>query len=123
MAGFYKKYLTLLQSWPLDKSKVGKDLGQHIRDQVKLAFSKGDLNNVDEKRCDSYYNSLERIASNRYGKLYKRSFNSTASGLTQEQCNAVLSPEFLELWQEEERGFLSRTARLFRRKKHVSTDD
>ncbi|XP_046750835.1 ubiquinol-cytochrome-c reductase complex assembly factor 2 [Diprion similis] len=123
MAGYYKKYLTLLQSWPLDKAKVGKDLGQHIRDQVKLAFSKGDLNKVDEKRCDSYYNSLQRIATNHHGKLHKRTLNSTASGLTGDQCNSVLSPEFLKYWKEEESGLLSKTARLFGIKQRYDSKD
>lgn len=121
MAGLYKKYLTLLESWPLDKSKIGKDLGQHIRDQVKLAFSKADLNQVDEERCNRYYNSLQRIASNQHGNSYKRTLSSTASGLTQEQCNIALSPEFLEAWQEEEGGLFSRI--FTKNKKNVTQDD
>ncbi|XP_012269661.2 ubiquinol-cytochrome-c reductase complex assembly factor 2 [Athalia rosae] len=114
MASFYKRYLLLLQSWPLDKSKVGKDLGQHIRDQVKLAFAKGDLNQVDEERCERYYNSLRRIATNTHNTSYKRSLTSTASGLSQEHCNLALSPEFLEYWKEEDRNLISK---LFRKQR------
>ncbi|KAK2587645.1 hypothetical protein KPH14_003768 [Odynerus spinipes] len=106
MAGNYKNYMKLLQSWPLDKSKPGRDISQHIRDQVKIAFSKGDASQVDQEQCNRYYASLKRIASNHYGQRYKRTLTSTASGLTVEQCNLALSPEMQEFLKEEERNFL-----------------
>ncbi|KAK0087031.1 hypothetical protein PV325_001875 [Microctonus aethiopoides] len=102
MAGTYKNYLKLLESWPVDKSKVSRDLGQYIRDQVKIAFSKGDVATAfDKTKCDRNYNILKLIASNHYGKLYPRTQNSTATGLTSEQCHIALSEGFGKFMQEE----------------------
>jgi len=107
MAGNYKNYMKLLESWPLDKSKVGRDLGQHIRDQLKSAFAKGEATTQpNPEQCNRYYSSLKRISSNYYGHLYKRSLLSTACGLNKEQCNLALTPEMLEYLKEEERGII-----------------
>ncbi|XP_078034581.1 ubiquinol-cytochrome c reductase complex assembly factor 2-like [Augochlora pura] len=111
MAGNYRNYMKLLESWPLDKSKTGSDLGQHIRDQIKVAFAKGEATNqVDREVCDRYYVSLKKISSNQYGQMYARVRNDTASGLTKEQCNMALSPELREYLENEERGILKRIA-------------
>lgn len=109
MAGNYKNFMKLLESWPLDKSKSGRDLSQHIRDQLKIAFAKGDATNqADLEQCNRYYSSLKRISSNHYGQLYRRSLLSTASGLNKEYCNLALSPEMSEYWLEEERGIFGK---------------
>ena len=39
--------------------------------------------------------SLERLANNVHGNNFKRLSNSTATGLTADQCSQVLSSEFL----------------------------
>ncbi|KAI4504098.1 hypothetical protein M0802_000569 [Mischocyttarus mexicanus] len=106
MAGNYRNFMKLLKSWPLDKTKLDRDLGQHIRDQVKLTFSKGDITTpVDQEQCNRYYASLKRIISNHYGQIYTRSYTSTASGLTAEQCNIALSPEMKEFLEEKKKFF------------------
>lgn len=88
---------------------VFSDLGQHIRDQLKIAFVKGEAaSQPNPEQCDRYYSSLKRISSNYYGQLYKRSLLSTASGLNREQCNLALTPEMLEYLKEEDKGFLRR---------------
>ncbi|XP_012285266.1 ubiquinol-cytochrome-c reductase complex assembly factor 2-like [Orussus abietinus] len=111
MSGTYKNYMRLLESWPLDPTKTGRDLGLHIRDQIKIAFAKGESSQVDKELCDRYYASLKRLASNHYGSLYKRTLTSTASGLTVEQCNLALSPELQEFFAEEERSYFSKARR------------
>ncbi|XP_031833832.2 ubiquinol-cytochrome c reductase complex assembly factor 2 [Nomia melanderi] len=109
MAGTYRNYMKLLESWPLDESKAGRDIGQHIRDQIKIAFAKGEAAApLDREVCDRYYVSLQRIASNYYGQKYARTRNNSASGLTREQCNLALTPEMLEYFQADERGFFKR---------------
>jgi len=104
--------MRLLESWPLDKSKAGSDLGQHIRDQLKIAFAKGEATNQPNlEQCNRYYSSLNRISSNYYGQLYKRSLLSTASGLNREQCNLALTPEMLEYMKEEDKNMFRRFCR------------
>lgn len=114
--------MKLIESWPLDKSKTGSDLGQHIRDQVKIAFSKGEgTNQIDPILCDRYYASLTKLASNHYGKIYARVFSNSASGLNREQCNMALSPEMQEYFQEEEKSFFTRITRRLKRKYDIIT--
>lgn len=109
MAGNYKNFMKLLESWPLDKSKAGSDLGQHIRDHVKIAFAKGEAaSQPNPEQCNRYYSSLKRISSNHHGQLYKRSLFSTASGLNREQCNLALTPEMLEYMEKEDKGIFRR---------------
>ncbi|XP_012153620.2 ubiquinol-cytochrome-c reductase complex assembly factor 2 [Megachile rotundata] len=108
--GTYRNYMKLLESWPLDKSKAGSDLGQHIRDQLKIAFARGETTDpADRELCDRYYKSLKRICSNYYGQKYVRTRTSTASGLEREHCNLALSPEMLEYFEERNKNILSRT--------------
>ncbi|XP_076645128.1 ubiquinol-cytochrome c reductase complex assembly factor 2-like [Halictus rubicundus] len=111
MAGTYRNYMRLLESWPLDKSKAGRDLGQHIRDQLKVAFSQGEATTeVNREVCDRYYLSLKRIASNQHGEQYARARNNSASGLTKEQCNLALSPELREFFETEDKGIFVHVA-------------
>ncbi|CAD6240882.1 GSCOCG00008972001-RA-CDS [Cotesia congregata] len=99
MAGTYKNYMKLLEAWPADKSKPGRDLGQYIRDRIKLEFSTNKVRSQAEKEeCDRNYTSLQRISSNHYAKLYPRKLNSSGTGLSYEQCNCALSPEVLEIY-------------------------
>lgn len=87
---------------------IFSDLGQHIRDQIKIAFAKGEAAQPDPERCNRYYASLKRIASNYHGQIYKRSLLSTASGLNREHCNLALTPEMLVLFKEEDKNLTSR---------------
>lgn len=107
--------MKLLESWPLDNSKPGRDLAQHIRDQLKLAFAKGEASEVNREQCDRYYMSLKRISSNHYGQIYNRTLSSTATGLTKDQCNLLLTPEALDYYSEDKRGFFNgKFSRLFK---------
>lgn len=92
-----------------------RDLAQHIRDQLKLAFAKGEASEVNREQCDRYYMSLKRISSNHYGQIYNRTLSSTATGLTKDQCNLLLTPEALDYYSEDKRGFFNgKFSRLFK---------
>jgi len=88
---------------------IFSDLGQHIRDQLRIAFSKGEATNQpNPEQCNRYYSSLKKISSNYYGQLYKRSLLSTASGLSREHCNLALTPEIRKYLSEEDNGIFNR---------------
>ncbi|XP_044593757.1 ubiquinol-cytochrome-c reductase complex assembly factor 2 [Cotesia glomerata] len=109
MAGTYKNYLKLLEAWPVDKYKPGRDLGEYIRDRIKLEFSTNKVRSQAEKEeCDRNYVSLKKISSNHYAKLYPRKLNSSGTGLSYEQCSCILSPEILENYQRQKRNFFQR---------------
>ncbi|XP_041451082.1 ubiquinol-cytochrome-c reductase complex assembly factor 2 isoform X1 [Drosophila obscura] len=93
MSAQYQKFLKVLEKWPADKSKIGRDLGEQIRKQV-TRFSTS-VNSEADKDLDRQIDALERLSSNVYAKKYPRSYESTATGLTAAQCSQVLSSEFL----------------------------
>lgn len=98
-----------------------RDLSQHIRDQIKIAFSKGEAQNrVDQEQCNRYLNSLKRLSANQYANLYPRNSTSTASGLTHDQCNLALTPELQEHFEEEDQSYLRK---LMKKVKRANKDD
>lgn len=94
----YKRFLKLLELWPVDKSKAGRDLGAHLRDQLKSTLRTTNKTIHSDDLLDQQFNALERIALGKAAQRYPRTQHTqaTATGLTGEQCNQVLSSEFLE---------------------------
>lgn len=101
----YKKFTKLIAKWPVDSSKGERDLGKFIREKVKAAFETADKQNLDSELCNRQYNSLNKIADNYYKNKYKRTKSSTATGLSTEECNLILSNEVLNYLKEENKGF------------------
>ncbi|XP_030037660.1 probable methyltransferase-like protein 15 homolog [Manduca sexta] len=104
----YKKFIKLIAKWPLDASKGDRDLGKVIRDKVKLAFETSEKQNLDSEFCKSQYNSLNKLADNYYKNKYKRTKQSSATGLNSEECNLILSNEVLKFLKEENKGYFRR---------------
>jgi len=103
MSNHYKKFLRLLEKWPVDKTKQGRDLGQNLRDQLQQILGGSSIITVNDSKLDSQFQSLENLVNNVYQKKYPRRFKSTSSGLTGEQCRQVLSSEFLEYLNEDKK--------------------
>jgi hypothetical protein len=87
-----------------------RDLGQFIRDKVKIAFE-SDKQNLDSELCGRQYTALNKLADNHYKNKYKRTRNSTATGLSTEECNLILSEEVLEYLKYENKGFFRKIFR------------
>uniref|UniRef100_A0A182P256 Mitochondrial nucleoid factor 1 n=1 Tax=Anopheles epiroticus TaxID=199890 RepID=A0A182P256_9DIPT len=96
MSQHYKNFLSLLERWPVDKSKVGRDLGQYLRDQLTAVLGSSNIVAVKDDRLQRQFRSLENIVNDVHAKKYPRTLNSTATGLSGEQCREVLSTEFLQ---------------------------
>lgn len=75
---------------------------------MKVAFKAGEIYHWDENECNRLYASLKRLADNQYGQMYQRKSNSCASGLSADECHALLSTEFLEELKKSEQGFFSK---------------
>lgn len=56
----------------------------------------------DIKYWDKQYISLNILLKNEHKNKYKRTLNTSATGLTAEQCNIALSNDILEELAEEE---------------------
>lgn len=96
MSQHYNRFLKLLERWPVDQSKIGRDLGQYLRDQLKAVLGGTNIIAVKDERLIKQYQSLENIVNDVHLRAYPRSLSSTATGLSGEQCREVLSSEFLE---------------------------
>lgn len=99
-ARLYRRYLKLCQTWGVDSSKQGRDLGEHIRNEVGKAFSKGELSQIANlEECEKKLQSLERIANNKYYKPSDADL-PTASGATREECHLLISNNGLKAVQD-----------------------
>lgn len=107
MTSQYKKFTKLIAKWPLDSTKGERDLGKFIRDKVKTAFET-DKRKLDSDLCNKQYTSLNKLADNHYKNKYKRTNKSTATGLSTEECNLILSEQVLAYLKEENKGFFSK---------------
>lgn len=85
-----------------------RDLGQHIREHVKITFKTGEVYSGDETECNRIHASLTRLADNQYGRLYPRKSNSCASGLSADECHSLLSTEFLEELKKSDEGLFTK---------------
>lgn len=97
MSSHYKRFIQVLEKWPIDKTKSGRDLGEKLRERLQtLADPSAIKTQQESENLNKEIDALERLANNTYAKKYPRAFNSTATGLTAEQCSQVLSSEFLQ---------------------------
>jgi len=103
MSTYYRKFLALLEKWPIDKSKPGRDLGEHLRKQLKEVLGQENIVAVNEKRLGKQLESLERIASETYAKQYPRKYSSTSTGLTPEQLRQIRSEDFQRYLYEQDK--------------------
>ncbi|GAU87844.1 hypothetical protein RvY_00640 [Ramazzottius varieornatus] len=109
MAMRYKQYLQMLQKWPLDPSKQGRDLGKHLRVKVSEAFKMGDATRIaDPAKCDADLAALNRIADNYYGKKFHRGRTTGAMGYNADKCSAIVSTHMLIAINEKQPGWFSR---------------
>ncbi|XP_058796744.1 ubiquinol-cytochrome-c reductase complex assembly factor 2 [Phymastichus coffea] len=94
MTQLYRKYMRLLDKWPLDKTKVE---GENSKLQ-------------NQELCEQNYQSLDKIASNYYAKKYPHNFKKTSTGLSQELCSLAMNHEVQKALQLEleNSGFFSK---------------
>ncbi|XP_037028002.1 ubiquinol-cytochrome-c reductase complex assembly factor 2 [Bradysia coprophila] len=98
----YNRFLKLLERWPVDKTKAGRDLGAHLREHLlKTTLGSSTINTIDSEDLDKQFEALERLSRSVYAEKYQRQHSSTASGLTPPQCSQILSNDFLKSWEKE----------------------
>jgi len=52
MASRYKSFLKLCKEWPVNESRLGRDLGEILHKRVKEVFPRGDITKVSEEDVD-----------------------------------------------------------------------
>lgn len=99
----YRKFLKLLAKWPVDETKGGgRDLGEHLRVCITNAFKQGDATAVNELECQRIHSSLDRLASDVYATRYRRTLESSSTGLSAAQCHEINSTEFMKAMGNED---------------------
>lgn len=83
-------------------------MGKVIREKIKIAFDSKEPVKFDSEVCNQQYKALSRLADNTHRNKYKRTRNSSATGLSTDECNIVLSTEALKLLEEENKGFFQK---------------
>lgn len=98
----YKNFMKIIERWPLDKTKINRDLGELIRKRVSDGFTTtGELKHAnDSSYCDSQLDALQRLVKDVHLKSYPRTKNACATGLTLEECSILVSNEAAEALRE-----------------------
>jgi len=98
----YAKFIDLLQRWPIDKTRTGKDLGERLRQLVAQEFPQGPISKVNELKLNRDFESLNRIANNEYRDRFPRKFtDSTVFGWELEDYIAATSNEGIAFLNKE----------------------
>ncbi len=87
--------MRLCEEWPVDKEKVGRDLGELLHKRVFAAFRQGENTQLEssEWECDRFYGSLQKINANHYNNLYQRKAANNCTGFSVEDCRLLTSSE------------------------------
>ncbi|XP_071496067.1 ubiquinol-cytochrome c reductase complex assembly factor 2-like [Diadema antillarum] len=92
-ASRYRKFLRLMEEWPTDPSKKGRDLAVTIRERVAHGFRRGENSEINEKECDRMYEALNKIHKDVYREKYPRIRESSATGTSMEVCRMVMATD------------------------------
>jgi hypothetical protein len=97
VSSLYRRYLLVCSQWSIDTTKSGRDFGSYLRNQIPKVFPNGELTDFsfdDIKKYEKQIESLERINQNIH---FKHGFvESSASGLTADQCKQIISTQSLQ---------------------------
>jgi nucleoid factor 1 len=93
----YRDFLNLFKHWPIDATKKGRDLGEHIRKKFSQSFQQGELSDKSElKYWTKTYNDLKRLENDEFSNKYPRTKSTGALGIGKVQCRVVLSNSSME---------------------------
>ncbi|KAE8601273.1 hypothetical protein XENTR_v10013610 [Xenopus tropicalis] len=105
----YRRFLKLCEEWPVDETRVGRDLGAFIRQRVAQAFREGESTQVDDPdACDEMYASLNRMNTNYYREKYPRLQDTSFTEVTAEEYKMVLASDNLKQMEEMKKGMWKR---------------
>ncbi|XP_077990503.1 ubiquinol-cytochrome c reductase complex assembly factor 2-like [Glandiceps talaboti] len=106
-ASRYRKFLRLCEQWPIDKTKRGRDVAQHIRDRVAVAFKHGDNSQIsNELECDRIYDNLHQINTDYFKNKYPRLYDTTATGCTLDECRLLVATDSIKQMEDYDKGYL-----------------
>ena len=103
MSSRYRQFMRLLDNWPLDLDKQGRDLAVYLRERVGYAFRQGEASRIpNPQECDRTLKALNAINSNMYKDMYPRLRKGTACGSPIEHLRKVNSTEWGNLQRSDD---------------------
>jgi len=87
----YTRFVKILEKWPLDPQKKGKDVGEALRQLFSREFPLGSTSVVNEKHINRQILSLEKLVSNESCIAYPRQSTSSFTMLDQETLSGITS--------------------------------
>jgi len=100
-ASKYKEFVRLLEKWPRDPTKEGRDLAMYLREWFATRFRHGETTKINHSEVSEVLQSLSIIASDRHRETYKVSEAFVATGAAREHCRQIISSEMLKLMQQD----------------------
>lgn len=94
--------MSVFKEWPVDATKRGRCLGEHLRKNFNQTFSKGELTDgIDEAQWQKILDHIKPIAANSYASKYARRRGTAALNLSRDQCKLVNSDEAKKILNED----------------------
>ncbi|XP_046864905.1 ubiquinol-cytochrome-c reductase complex assembly factor 2-like [Xenia sp. Carnegie-2017] len=105
----YQRFLQICEQWPIDTSRQGRDLGSHIKENLKTQFQD---RKIEEKEASRMLDSLIKISSNYYKEKYPRRCEIAFTQEAQKSgaYDFILSTDFQKQVKEKRPGFFARLA-------------
>lgn len=98
----FREFIELFKNWPVDASKSGRCLGEHIRKHFSQNFKKGELSeNINVAYWNKVLNDLKPIANNEIAAKYPRHWSTGSLGLGKDQCRLTLSNHAMKIMEKE----------------------
>ncbi|CAF0766967.1 unnamed protein product [Brachionus calyciflorus] len=98
----FREFIALFKSWPVDATKSGRCLGEHLRKNFGQAFRKGELSeNIDVAHWTKVLNDLKPIANNEYASKYPRFLSTASLALSKDQCKITISNQAMKYMYSE----------------------
>jgi len=91
----YRNFVRVLEKWPLDKNKQGKDLGENLRVLFSKTFPSGSSSVVNEKVINKQISALDSLISNKSLKAHPRELKNTFTGLDLETLSKITTTEMM----------------------------
>jgi len=104
MSGSYRSFIKVLEKWPIDKLKTGKDLGEDLRKLFSHTFPQGSSTGVqDVKQLNRQILALQKLTEDANRTNFPCSSNNTFTDLDIEHLQQITATETMKQLGEEGR--------------------
>merc|ERR1711874_76864 len=117
MSQSYRSFVKVLEKWPVDPTKKGKDVGEAIRRFVKKNYPQGGSSLVEEAALSRQAASLQRLVDNQHKEANPREGEATFTAVSREHLRQITDVEFMAKMREgeETRGLMGKLRNSFGR--------